>query len=127
MQVSKMEEIKQHYFYLWCHRYVDDATEQVVTRTCLGITSNPTSRVQGYEGHVGHAVKFTALWAGPERLIRDLEDKIKREFYDYLFVGTGGFRYEWIDENIDHQVVHRWVEWEVENSYIGINKVKELT
>jgi hypothetical protein len=68
-------------------------------------------------------VQFTGLWSGPERLIRDLEDKIKREFYYYLVVGAGGFRYEWIDENIDHQAVHRWVEWEVENSYIGITKV----
>lgn len=121
-----MEEVKQYYFYLWRHRYIDDATEQTVTRTCLGITSNPTSRIQGYEGHVGHTVKFTALWTGPERLIRDLEDKIKREFYDYLFVGTGKFRYEWIDENVDHQAVVNWVTWEVENSYIGIAKIEEL-
>lgn len=120
-----MEEVKQYYFYLWRHRYVDDATEQTVTRTCLGITSNPTSRIQGYEGHVGHTVQFTGLWTGPERLIRDLEDKIKREFYDYLFVGTGKFRYEWIDENIGHEEVHKWVQWEIENSYIGITKVEE--
>jgi hypothetical protein len=120
-----MEEVKQYYFYLWRHRYVDDVAEQIVTRTCLGITSNPTSRIQGYEGHVGHTVKFTALWTGPERLIRDLEDKIKREFYDYLFVGTGKFRYEWIDENISHEDVHKWVQWEIENSYIGITKIEE--
>ena len=122
-----MDEVKQHYFYLWRHRYVNDDTNEVVIRTCLGITSNPTSRVQGYEGHVGHTVKFTALWAGPERLIRDLEDKIKREFYDYLFVGTGNFRYEWIDENIQHEDVVNWVQWEVANSYVGIRKVEELT
>lgn len=121
-----MEDTKQYYFYLWCHRYIDDTTDQPVTRTCLGITSNPTSRIQGYEGHVGHTVKFTALWTGPERLIRDLEDKIKREFYDYLFVGTGGFRYEWINENIEYSAIVNWVLWETENSYIGITKVEEL-
>jgi hypothetical protein len=125
MQESKMTDAKQYYFYLWRNRYIDDATEQPVVRTCLGITSNPKSRIQGYEGHVGHKVQFTGLWTGPERLIRDLEDKIKREFYDYLFVGTGGFRYEWIDETIDHQAVHQWVEWEVENSYIGISKAED--
>jgi hypothetical protein len=64
------------------------------------------------------------LWTGPERLIRELEAKIKSEFYDYLFVGTDNFRYEWIDENIEHIAVHQWVDWEVENSYIGITKVQ---
>lgn len=118
-----MIDDKQYYFYLWRHRYVDDATDEIVTRTCLGITSNPTSRIQGYEGHVGHMVQFTGLWTGTERLIRDIEARLKSEFYDYLFVGTGDFRYEWIDENIVHEDVHKWVEWEVENSYIGIEKV----
>ena len=122
-----MEDIKSHYFYLWSHSYIDHVTDQPVTRTCFGITSNPTSRIQGYEGHVGHTVQFSSLWSGPERLIRDLEDKIKREFYDYLFVGTGKFRYEWIDENIEHQAVVNWVTWEVENRYIGIVKVQEPT
>ena len=120
-----MQESKPYYFYLWRHRYVDDATEQIITRTCLGITSNPDSRTQGYEGHVGHTVKFTGLWTGPERLIRELEAKIKSEFYDYLFVGTNNFRYEWINEEIAHDDIHRRVEWEVENSYIGITKVEE--
>ena len=120
-----MQESKAYYFYLWRHRYVDDATDQIITRTCLGITSNPNSRIHGYEGHVGHTVRFTGLWTGPERLIRELEAKIKSEFYDYLFVGTDNFRYEWIDENIEHTALHQWVEWEVENSYIGITLVKE--
>ena len=120
-----MEDIKPHYFYLWRHSYIDHAVDQPVTRTCFGITSNPVSRIQGYEGHVGHTVQFTSLWSGPERLIRDLEDKIKREFYDYLFVGKGNFRYEWITEHIDHLTVVNWVTWEVENSYIGIVKVQE--
>jgi len=117
-----MQESKTYYFYLWRHRYVDDA-DQIVTRTCLGITSNPNSRIHGYEGHVGHTVKFTGLWTGPERLIRELESKIKSEFYDYLFVGTDNFRYEWIDENIEHEAVHKWVNWEIENSYIGISSL----
>ena len=116
-----------YYFYLWRHRYVedDDNTDQIITRTCIGITSNPNSRIHGYEGHVGHTVRFTSLWTGPERLIRELEAKIKSEFYDYLFVGTDNFRYEWIDENVEHTAVCQWVEWEVENSYIGITLVEE--
>lgn len=122
-----MQESKLYYFYLWRHRYVDDTTDNIVTRTCLGITSNPETRTQGYEGHVGHVVTFTGLWVGPERLIRELEAKIKSEFYDYLFVGTNNFRYEWINEEIDHQAIHNWVEWEIENSYIGISKLKGLT
>jgi hypothetical protein len=119
-----MQESKPHYFYLWRHRFVDDATDMILTRTCLGITSNPESRKQGYEGHVGHIVTFTGLWTGPERLIRELEAKIKSEFYDYLFVGTNNFRYEWINEEIAHNDIHKWVEWEVENSYVGISKVE---
>jgi hypothetical protein len=114
---------KVYYFYLWRHRYVDDVTEQIVTRTCLGITSNPANRIHGYEGHVGHPVKFTGLWSGPERLIREIEAKIKSDFHSYLFVGTDNYRYEWIDERIEHQSVHDWVMWEIENSYIGITKV----
>ena len=122
-----MQESKLYYFYLWRHRYVedDDNTDQIITRTCIGITSNPKSRIHGYEGHVGHTVKFAGLWSGPERLIRELESKIKSEFYDYLFVGTDNFRYEWIDENVEHTAVSQWVEWEVENSYIGITLVEE--
>jgi hypothetical protein len=122
-----MQESKLYYFYLWRHRYVedDDNTDQIITRTCIGITSNPKSRIHGYEGHVGHTVKFAGLWSGPERLIRELESKIKSEFYDYLFVGTDNFRYEWIDENIDFFNIYAWVLWEVDNSYIGITKVEE--
>ena len=122
-----MQESKLYYFYLWRHRYVedDDNTDQIITRTCLGITSNPNSRIHGYEGHVGHTVKFTGLWTGPERLIRELEAKINSEFYDYLFVGTDNFRYEWIDENIEFLDVYAWVLWEVDNSYIGITKGEE--
>ena len=114
-----MQESKVYYFYLWRHRFVDDATDQVVTRTCFGITSNPTGRIQGYEGHVGHRVKFTGLWTGPERLIRELETRIKSDFYDHIVTGTNGFRYEWINETIDHQSVHGWVDWEVENTFIA--------
>jgi hypothetical protein len=118
-----MSNTKAHYFYLWRHRYIDDITEQIVARTCLGITSNPNNRIHGYEGHVGHTVKFVGLWTGPERLIREIESKIKCDFHDYLFVGSDMFRYEWIDERIEYKAIHDWVMWEVENSYIGITEV----
>jgi hypothetical protein len=110
-----------YYFYLWCHRIVTDS-DQIVNRTCLGITSNPDNRTQGYEGHVGHVVKFARLWTGPKRLIQELETKIKSDFYDYLFVGTRGFRYEWITEEVEFESITKWVEWEVENTFIGITE-----
>ena len=118
-----MQESKPYYFYLWRHRFVDDATDNVLTRTCFGITGNPTGRIQGYEGHVGHVVKFTGLWTGSERLIRELENRIKSDFYEHIVTGTNGFRYEWINETIDHQAVHGWVQWEIENTFIGVTNV----
>jgi hypothetical protein len=120
MQVSK-----PYYFYFWRHRFVDDATDQIISRTCFGITSNPAGRTQGYEGHVGHVVKFARLWTGPERLIRELETRIKSDFYRHIVVGTGGSRYEWIDETIDVDAIYKWVEWEVKNTFTGITEVKE--
>lgn len=120
-----MSTPKVYYFYLWRHRFIDDATDQIVARTCFGITSNPDSRTQGYEGHVGHVVKFAKLWTGPERLIRELENRIKRDFFQHTVVGTGGFRYEWINEAVEFDSIVKWVEWEIENTFIGITLVEE--
>lgn len=120
-----MNTPKIYYFYLWRHRFVDDATDQIVTRTCFGITGNPQSRTQGYEGHVGHVVKFAKLWTGPERLIRELESRVKEDFKDQIFKGTGGFRYEWIDETVTFDTVVEWVNWEVENTFGNIVPVTE--
>jgi hypothetical protein len=117
-----MSEPKVYYFYLWRHRFVDDATDKIVARTCFGITSNPVSRTQGYEGHVGHVVKFAKLWTGPERLIRELETRIKSDFFQQIVVGTNGFRYEWINESIEFDSIVKWVDWEVANTFIGIEE-----
>jgi hypothetical protein len=111
-----------YYFYLWRNRIVCD-DDTIVSRTCLGITSNPNNRTHGYEGHCGHVVKFAKLWQGPRRLIQELEIKIKSEFYDYLFVGTGDFRYEWITEEVEFENIEKWVEWEVSNNFVGIKEV----
>jgi hypothetical protein len=119
-----MNTPKVHYFYLWRHRFVDDVTDKIIARTCFGITSNPANRVHGYEGHVGHVVKFAQLWTGTERLIRELETRIKSDFFQHTVVGTDGFRYEWIDEAVDFESIVSWVNWEVENTFIGINKVE---
>jgi hypothetical protein len=119
-----MSAPKVYYFYLWRHRFVDDATDQIIARTCFGITSNPQTRIQGYEGHVGHVVKFEKLWTGPERLIRELENRIKRDFYQQIVVGTGGFRYEWIDQTVEFENIVNWVKWEVENTFIGIEETQ---
>lgn len=101
-------------FYLWRHRYVD-SNDNIVCRTCFGITSNRDNRQNGYEGHVGHAITFERVWSGPERLIRELETKIKQDFADYLFRGHRNFVYEWITEEIEFNDIVKYVEWEVEN------------
>ena len=116
---------KIYYFYLWRHRFVDDATDKIIARTCFGITSNPQGRIHGYEGHVGHTVKFVRLWTGPERLIRELETRIKSDFFQQIVVGTNGFRYEWINETVDFDTIVKWVEWEVENTFGNITKVEQ--
>ena len=107
-----MLDIKPYYFYLWQHRYLDD-NDTVCVRTCFGITSNPDNRIHGYEGHVGHNIKLERVWSGPERLIRELEDKIKRDFHDYLVTGHRGFRYEWITEDVEFDQIVQYVEWEI--------------
>lgn len=116
-----MPESKVYCFYLWRHRYVDDR-DQIISRTCFGITSNPGNRVHGYEGHVGHVVKFAHVWTGPERLIRELESRIKSDFYDHMFVGTDAFRYEWICETVDFATIVEWVRWEAANTFLGITE-----
>jgi hypothetical protein len=109
-------------FYLWKHRYVDDATDQIVTRTCFGITSNRDNRQNGYEGHVGHSIKFVRVWSGPDRLIRELECKVKQDFYDNLVIGYRNFRYEWINEEIEFDHIVKYVEWEISQLF-GIEAV----
>lgn len=110
------------YFYLWQHRYVDDFTDRIIARTCFGITGNTDNRRNGYEGHVGHPIQFVRVWAGPERLIRDLEDRVKSDFQDYLVVGHRNFRYEWINEEISLDSVIKYVEWEI-SRMAGITQV----
>jgi len=120
-----MAESKIYYFYLWRHYFFDPEIKQLIWRTCFGITSNPEGRIQGYEGHVGHVVKFDRLWSGPERLIRELETRVKSDFYDYLFVGTNDYRYEWINEEVELDAINNWIDWEVENTFIGITEIKD--
>lgn len=117
-----MPESKVYRFYLWRHRFIDDATDEIIARTCFGITSNLANRQQNYEGHVGHVIRFAAVWTGPERLIRELEAKIKSDFYDHVVIGTNGFRYEWIREDVEFETVRDWVRWEVDNSFTGITE-----
>ena len=118
-----MQESKQYYLYLWRHRYVDPESEEIVERTCFGITSNPTRRIQGYEGHVGHKVKFSALWTGPERLIRELESQIKDHSEGFRFVGTGNFKYEWITEQVPYDQFYDWVDITLANSVDGVTSI----
>jgi hypothetical protein len=115
-----MQESKQYYLYLWRHRYVDPDSDEIVERTCFGITSNPVRRIQGYEGHVGHRVKFSALWTGPERLIRELESQIKDHSEGFRFVGTGNFKYEWITEQVPYDQLYDWIELTLTKSVDGV-------
>jgi hypothetical protein len=119
-----MPATKPYYFYIWQHRYLDHC-DAVATRTCFGITSNPSSRRQGYEGHVGHDVEWLALWTGPERLIRELESRLKQDFHEHLFVGAGGFRYEWVTESVPTEHVRAWVDWEIANTFVGITLAEQ--
>lgn len=105
-----MPESKQYYLYLWKHKYVDPYSDKIVERTCFGITSNPKRRIQGYEGHVGHTVRFSALWTGPERLIRELESQIKDHSEGFRFVGTDNFKYEWITELVPYDQIYDWID-----------------
>jgi hypothetical protein len=107
-----MQESK--YFYLWQHRMVlpDD---RIVTRTCFGITGNLDNRRNNYEGHVGHEIEFSHVWAGLDRPIRELEIKIKSAFADYLVKGFRDFTYEWINEEVAYEQILGWVEYEVED------------
>lgn len=109
-----MQESKLQYFYLWQNRIVlpDD---KIVSRTCFGITSDPDGRRNGYEGHVGNAVEFSHLWAGPYRPIKDLEDRIKNAFDEFLFRGHRNFKYEWINEQVPFEQILGWVKWETQD------------
>jgi hypothetical protein len=68
-------------------------------------------------------VRFERLWTGPERLIRELENRIKSDFYDHIVIGTNGFRYEWIREDVEFDAIVGWTEWEVANTFQGIESV----
>jgi hypothetical protein len=118
-----MQESKQYYLYLWRHRYVDPDSDEIVERTCFGITSNPERRIQGYEGHVGHRVQFSALWTGPERLIRELESQIKDHSEGFRFVGAGNFKYEWITEQVPYDQFYDWVNLTLTKSVDGVVSV----
>jgi hypothetical protein len=113
-----------YYFYLWQHTFWDHSSQSIVTRTCLGITKNLDDRQNGYEGHVGHTIEFAHVWGGPERPIRALEDQIKTDFDEYLVTGHRGFKYEWINQEIELENILKYLDWEVENKYIGIEKIK---
>jgi len=118
-----MLESKQYYLYLWRHKYIDPDTDQIVERICFGITSNPKRRIQGYEGHVGHRVQFSALWTGPERLIRELESQIKDHSEGFRFVGTDNFKYEWITEEIPYDQLYDWIDLTLTQSVDGVVSV----
>ena len=115
-----MLESKTYYLYLWRHKYIDPDSDQIIERTCFGITSNPKRRIQGYEGHVGHRVKFSALWTGPERLIRELESQIKDHSEGFRFVGTDNFKYEWITELVSYDQIFDWIDITLTKSVDGV-------
>lgn len=105
---------------MWRHKYIDPDSDQIIERTCFGITSNPKRRIQGYEGHVGHRVKFSALWTGPERLIRELESQIKDHSEGFRFVGTDNFKYEWITELVSYDQIFDWIDITLTKSVDGV-------
>lgn len=118
-----MPASEQLYFYLWSHKFWDPDLDQLITRVCFGITSDPDNRQNGYEGHVGHRVRFEHLWQGPDRLIRELEIKVKADFREHLFAGHREFTYEWLTEDIEIQQILGWVEYELQ----GIDSVIKVS
>ena len=102
------------YLYVWQHKFVDPDTDQIDTRVCFGITGDLDNRQNGYEGHVGHTVRFAATWSGPNRVIRELENRIKTDFRDYLWHGHRGYEYEWL-HGIDLERLIDYLEWEIES------------
>jgi hypothetical protein len=115
-------ESKPYYFYLWQHRFCDPDTDSLKTRICFGITGNLDNRQNGYEGHVGHAVRWQSVWSGPERLIRELESKVKIDFRDFLWAGHRNYKYEWLDESISLDQITGWAEFELD----GISTVEKI-
>lgn len=105
-------ESKTYNLYLWQNHYWNTDQHRVVSKVCFGITGNLDRRRNGYEGHVGHDVDWAAAWTGPERLIRQLETKIKLDFQDYIWSGYKGFKYEWLNEDIALEQMIGWVDYE---------------
>jgi len=95
------------YLYIW-HNHIG--------KTCFGITSRVENRKRKYEGHCGHEVRFDCVYEGPANHIEDLEDRIKGEFWEHLFA-TGTGKYKWINEDVPHEQVLSWINWEIENTY----------
>lgn len=87
----------------------------MLDRVCFGITKDPDGRRNGYEGHVGHSVEFVHLWQGPERVIRELENKIKVDFQDYLVRGHRNFVYEWLTQDIALDQITGWIDYELQD------------
>jgi hypothetical protein len=112
MQVSN--QTSKLWFYLWQKRVVLD-NDQIVTRTCFGITSNVDNRVNNYEGANGHAVEFLDLWSGPDRPIKELESRLKATFNEQLVTGFRNFKYEWVNETVPYEQIKGWVEWELQD------------
>lgn len=115
---------KQQWFYLWQNKIVLP-NDKIVIRSCFGITGNYNNRINNYEGHCGHTVEFLDLWNGPYRPIKDLEDRIKSEFHDYLVIGHRNFRYEWINEEITYDQIKSWIDWELMNHPSIIKYIKK--
>lgn len=113
--------IKTQNFYLWKHKIVLP-NDDIIVRTCFGITGSIDDRQNGYEGHVGHNIEFANIWNGPYRPIKDLEDHIKRAFYDFIVIGHRKYRYEWINEDIEYDQILNWVHWELK----GRESIKQI-
>jgi hypothetical protein len=112
MQASNQP--KPLWFYLWRKRILLD-DDQVVTRTCFGITTDIDNRRNNYEGANGHDVEFLDMWHGPNRPVKELETKLKQVFSEQLVTGFRNFKYEWVNETVPYEQVKSWVEWELQN------------
>jgi len=71
-------------------------------------------------------VTWTRLYEGPANHIEDLEDRIKREFWNQLFQTNTG-KYEWIRETVSTEQILNWLDWECENTYNNLIKTVDTT
>ena len=83
---------------------------------CFGITGDLENLKRNYEGHTGIPIEFDHVWTGNETLIRDMEKRVKAEYWEYMFATDCG-KYEWLNQDVPFDEFVNWVNWECNETY----------